>query len=294
MEYQTFSVPENSGKNVYYFLKNKGFSENFISNLRKSPLSIILNGKPANTNALLSTNDKLEILSSPNNKTNIKSCDIPLDIVFEDAYYILIYKPSGLSCMPNKAHYDQNLAGAIVGYMQAKDSNFTLRIINRLDKDTAGFILIAKSSLAMQEIREITKSYLAICEGVIEEKLTINKKILTISKNGINQQKRIISLDGKEAITHVIPLKHTKDFSLVKLELEHGRTHQIRLHLSSINHPLVGDEIYGKKSDIIFHTALLCNEFSFFHPYRKEYMQFSHEPPLDFQTTCEKLKLNNF
>ena len=291
MKYQSYTANKNSGKNIYYFLKNNGFSENYISNLRKIPDSILLNGNPVNTRAPIQPNDRIEILSSPNKKTNIKPCILPLDIVFEDAYYLLIYKPSGLSCMPNKAHYNENLAGAIVSYMQKEDENFTLRIINRLDKDTAGFILVAKTSLALQDTRDISKTYLAICEGKIEDNIVIDKKIETITVDGINEQKRVISPNGKEATTYVYPLSYTSSQSLIKLVLRHGRTHQIRLHLSSIGHPLLGDEIYGQKSDLINHTALVCNEFSFYHPYKKEKLSFQHALPDDFSKVCGILNL---
>lgn len=292
MKYQTYTINnDDQAKNVYYFLKNQGFSENYISNLRKSKESICLNGEFVNTRARLNINDKLSILTSPNAKTNIKPCILPLDIVFEDAYYLLVYKPSGISCMPNKSCYDLNLAGAIVKYMKDKDNNFTLRIINRLDKDTAGFILVAKSSLALQEVKNINKVYFAICEGKIIESVTINKKIETISQRGINLRKRIISPNGKDATTYVSPIKYSDTYSLIKLQLIHGRTHQIRLHLASIGHSLLGDEIYGSKSNLILHTALICNEFSFFHPYRKEMLSFTHPFPHDFQEVCKKLSL---
>lgn len=291
MKYKTYEITDNASKNIYYFLKNKGLSENYISNLRKTPLSIILNGKPATTRTRIIQGDRLDVLSSPNSKTNIKSCILPLDIVYEDAYYLLIYKESGISCMPNKSHYDLNLAGGIMEYMKDKEQNFTLRIINRLDKDTAGFILVAKDSLALQEVKDISKTYFAICQGCIQESLIIDKKILTISENGVNNQKRIISDEGKEAKTFVYPLSSTLQSTLIKLNLEHGRTHQIRLHLSSIGHPLIGDYLYGTPSELISHTALICNEFSFFHPYKKETLSFSHQPPQDFKNTCEKLNL---
>lgn len=291
MKYQTYLIADNLSKNVYYFLKNKGFSENYISNLRKTPSSILLNGVSANTRTKLNIGDKLEILTSPNAKTEIKPCILPLDIVYEDTYYLLIYKESGISCMPNKSHYDLNLAGGIVEYMKNKDDNFTLRIINRLDKDTAGFILVAKNSLALQEVKNINKTYFAICEGEIKENIVINKKIETISQNGINLHKRIISPKGKDATTYVYPIAHSNEYSLISLTLVHGRTHQIRLHLASIGHPLLGDEIYGHKSELLSHTALICNKFSFFHPYKKEVLSFSHAFPNDFQCVGEKLLL---
>lgn len=294
MKYQTYVIEDFAVKNIYYFLKDRKYSENFISNLRKTPNSILLNGKACGTRSILHTGDVLEILSSPNPKTDIKPCILPLDIVYEDAYYLLLYKESGISCMPNKAHYDLNLAGGILNYMKNKDENFTLRIINRLDKDTAGFILVAKNSIAMQEVKNISKSYFAICEGEILHNQIIDKKIETISCNGINQRKRIISSQGKDATTYVTPLTHTPSYSYIKLTLEHGRTHQIRLHLSSIGHPLLGDEIYGRKSKLLSHTALVCNEFSFYHPYKEQLLSFTHSLPSDFNDVLQSLNLTPY
>ena len=273
-------------ENVYYFLKNNSFSENYISNLRKNWGYIRLNGQIVNIKAPLNKNDILEIEASPNKKTEIKKCDLPLNIVFEDEYYLLINKPSGISCMPNKSHYNMNLAGAICNYF--KDENFVLRIINRLDKDTAGLILIAKDSIAQKDVRDIQKSYLAICEGKIDKPVVIDKKILTICHDGINERKRIISEQGKEAKTFVKPLKFNEKYSFIELSLEFGRTHQIRLHLSSIGHPLVGDELYGRKSELISHTALVCNKLIFFHPYRKETLSFEIPLPDDIQMIIKK------
>ena len=105
-------------ENVYYFLKDNEFSENYISNLRKVWGNIVLNGQIVNIKAKLNKDDMLEIDASPNNKTIIENCDLPLDIVFEDEYYLLINKPSGISCMPNKSHYHLNIAGAICNYFK--------------------------------------------------------------------------------------------------------------------------------------------------------------------------------
>ena len=141
-------------QSIYYFLKENGFSENYISNLRKVWGFIKLNGTITNTRGRLKNVDILEIEASPNNKTNIQNCEMPLDVVFEDEYYLLINKPSGISCMPNKSHYHNNLAGAICNYFKNEES-FVLRIINRLDKDTAGLMLIAKDSIAQKDIKNI-------------------------------------------------------------------------------------------------------------------------------------------
>lgn len=285
MAFRTYNINKEY-ENVYYFLKDIGLSENYITNLRKVWGYIKVNGTIVNIRQHLRPNDLLEIEASPNLKTQIQNCDLTLDIVYEDEYYLLINKPSGISCMPNKSHYHLNLAGAICNYY--KDENFVLRIINRLDKDTSGLILVAKDSIAQKDIKNIDKTYTAICEGKIDKIIVIDKRIKTICRNGINERKRIVSDDGKEAKTIVFPLQYNEKYSLIELKIEHGRTHQIRLHLSSINHPLLGDEIYGKKSDEIPHTALICNKLSFFHPYLNKFLNFEVKFPSDFENLIKK------
>lgn len=288
MKYQEFTIKKDY-KTIYYFLKDEGFAENFITNLRKKWGNLKVNGEVVNIRKILKDGDKLEINSNPNSKTTIMQCIIPLNIVYEDKYYLLVNKPSGLSCMPSRSHYTYNLAGAICNYMKDKDDNFVLRIINRLDKDTAGIIVIAKDSISANKLKEVKKTYHAICEGKIKDKLTINKKIKTITSNGINEHKRIISDDGQEAITHITPISYKKDYSLLSITLEHGRTHQIRLHLSSIGHSLLGDELYGGKSNLINHTALICKKISFYHPYLEKELHFEVDYPDDFKQTISKI-----
>lgn len=286
--YQNFKIDKDY-KSVYFFLKENGFSENFITNLRKQAGFILINENIANTASALKKSDVLSVISNPNRKTTIMQCILPLNIAFEDAYYLLINKPSGLSTMPNKSHYTNNLAGAICYYMSQKDPNFTLRVVNRLDKDTSGLVLVAKSALALKELSSFEKKYHAICEGIIDKDMVVDQPILTIQENGINNRKRVISPDGQKATTYIRPLKQLNDnFSLIELILVHGRTHQIRVHLSSIDHPLLGDELYGSKSPKIDHTALICKEVSFYHPYLKKTLSFSAPYPDDFKLIIEE------
>lgn len=267
---------------VYYFLKDNGFSENFITNLRKVKGYILIDNQIATTKSFLPKNATLSICNNPNQKTTIMHCILPLDIVYEDAYYLLVNKPSGISTMPNRSHYSENLGGAICHYLQNNQPDFTLRILNRLDKDTSGLVLVAKNSIAQKDIKNIEKTYLALCEGVIDEPCTISKPILTVRDNGVNQQKRVVSEQGQAATTFVLPIKTIENTTLLSITLKQGRTHQIRLHLSSIGHPLVGDALYGKASDRINHAALCCNKLSFYHPYLKKKLSFSAPLPQDF------------
>ncbi len=290
MKYHTYKI-EKDHKNIYFFLKEIGFSENFISNLRKNWGNFVVNEEIVNIKKPLKVGDQLKINSSPNQHTTITQCILPLDIVYEDEYYLLINKPSGLPCMPSRSHYHNNLAGAICNYMSKKDDNFVLRIINRLDKDTAGIIIVAKDSISQNKISNIEKEYFAVCEGTINHPLKVDAPIKTINIDGKNEHKRIIASDGKEATTFITPIKSINNRAFVSAALHHGRTHQIRLHLSSINHALVGDSLYGKESSYINHTALVCKKVSFFHPYLNKTLQFEIDYPEDFQQLLSKLGL---
>ncbi len=290
IKYQHYQITKNYST-IYFFLKDNDFSENFITNLRKHMGYIKVNGNDVTINHSLSIGDDLAINSNPNNKTTIMQCILPLDIVYEDEYYLLINKPAGLASMPSKSHYSFNLAGGICFYMKDKDPNFTLRIINRIDKDTSGIVIVAKDSISQKEIKDINKTYYAICEGVIDRDLVIDKKIKTTSKDKINNKKREIAFDGKDAKTFVRPIKiceikednQIKKFTLISVNLIHGRTHQIRVHLSSIGHALLGDELYGNKTQTINHTALICKDVSFYHPFKQETLTFSVPFPKDFE-----------
>ena len=232
---------------IYFFLKNNGFSEHYIKHLRNTPNAILLNDSPSTINAQIKVGDKVSISNNPYSASNIQPCEGNLDILFEDEDFLIVNKPHTLSCMPTHSHYSNNLGGQIVNYMQTKQPDFVLRIVNRLDKDTAGIVVVAKNVIARNNISSINKVYHALCKNTFDSLLpfTINKPIHTVNTNGINQMKRIISNEGKQSITNVLPLANFDNYSLIQATLETGRTHQIRVHLSSINHPLIGDAIYN-------------------------------------------------
>lgn len=290
MEYKQIIVT-NSKKDdtIYTYLKSLGKSENYIVNLRKSKENIKLNNVFAFTNVKVKDNDILEVNENPNTKTSLLPIDIPLDIVFEDENMLIVNKPSSLCSMPNKIHYENNLAGAIINYIHKKDKNFVLRILNRLDKDTQGIIVIAKNAFVYADLfKSIKKVYHALVSGRIEKPFEINSPIETLTgENGKNIMKRIISKNGKNATTKVKPIKVFENATLVEITLIQGRTHQIRVHLSSVGHALFGDELYGKKSDLISHTALVCKQISLVNPTTKQLMTFEVDYESEF---CNLLK----
>ncbi len=289
MEFNEIIVKDVAPKDtIYTYLKRNGFSENYVKNLRKKEGYILLNNKIAFTDARIKDGDVLKLNKNPNTSTSIMQCKVPLNIVYEDDDILIVNKPSNLSTSASRSHYSENLSGAVLSYMSQKTDNFVVRIINRLDKETAGLVIIAKHSYISNLLNEndyTKKVYYAICSGEIKEPLTIDKNIATIKNElGYNQHKRIISSDGKPAITHVIPIAFDGKNTLCKISLEHGRTHQIRVHLSSINHPLLGDRLYGVLSKEISHTALLCKEIELYHPIKKKTILLSCPFPDDFKT----------
>lgn len=281
MNYEKFEIKKNYTQ-VYYFLKDKGLSESFITSLRKKNGSILINDKKATTRSPINENDILKIDLDAKERSNFLTINEPLYIAYEDEYLLIVNKPPLYCSTPSKSHYKNNLAAAILGYMKNKSSEFVLRMKNRLDKDTAGLIIVAKDIISYNNITNIDKTYHAICMGNIYESIQIDKPIKTMNTNGINELKRIISEDGKPAKTYVEPLQQLKNSSLIELKLENGRTHQIRVHLSSLGHPLIGDEVYGQKSNLISHTALVCKKVSFNHPRTKKRITLEIDYPEDF------------
>lgn len=256
--------PNLKKKTIYFYLKNLGISEHYIKNLRNTTGAIILNNTPVTTNHPISDGDVLKISKSPSKGSEIFQCDGDLEIIYEDEDYLAVNKPHNLACIPTRKHLNHNLGGQIVKYMKTKDNNFVLRITNRLDRETAGIVIVAKNITAFNKMKA-DKTYYALCENKLDlSPFTIDKKIETICVNGINQMKRVVSENGKTAITHVQPItNYDNETCLVKLKLETGRTHQIRVHMSSIGHPLVGDTIYNDNNKS--HAYLLLKELSFKH-----------------------------
>lgn len=288
MEYNEIQIENVIEKDtVYTYLKRAGFSENYVKNLRKKEGYILLNDKIAHTDFKVTNGDILKVCKNPNTKTSIMHCIIPLNVVYEDGDILVINKPSGLTTSPSRSHFTENLSGAILAYMCNKDCNFVVRIVNRLDKDTAGLIIVAKHSTIsklLNESAEINKTYYAICTGKISEEIIIDLPIETTKNElGYNNHKRIISPNGKPATTYVTPLLYDGQNTFCKIQIKHGRTHQIRVHLSHIGHALLGDELYGQKSELISYTALACTEISFINPISNSPHSFNCDIPKDFK-----------
>ena len=205
---------------------------------------------------------------------NIVPSKMNLNIIYEDDYYIVINKPAGLPVHPSILHYENSLSNGVKYYFDELGLKKKIRPVNRLDKDTSGIVIFAKNEyiqecLIKQMNKKIFgKEYIAVCEGIFEKRSgTINEPI-SRKENSIIE--RCVSQSGDASITHYYVLKTNFDNSVVKLHLETGRTHQIRVHLSYIGHPIVGDTLYGKASKKITRQALHALKVSFIHPISKK------------------------
>lgn len=201
---------------------------------------------------------------------NIVPTKMKLDIVFEDEWILVVNKPAGIPVHPSMLHYEDSLSNGIKYYYNSIGLKKKIRPVNRLDKNTSGLVLFAKCEYIQERLIDqmqegtFKKQYLALVSGILENKTgTIN---LPIARKQGSIIERCIDESGKESITHYEVLKEYEDYSMVKCVLETDRTHQIRVHFSAIGHPLLGDELYGKASEIIPRQALHCYYLGFVHP----------------------------
>lgn len=286
-----FEVKDNN-LSINYILKNKlQISSKLFCKLIKDNL-VYLNRNICDTRSLVHIGDIISIdFNFPEDNSNIIPTQMDLDILYEDDWFLVLNKPSGIAVHPSILHFDDTISNGLKFYFDTINLHKKIRPVNRLDLNTSGLIVFAKNEyiqecLIMQMTNNIfKKEYLAIASGILEEKKgTINKPI---SRKEGSIIERCISPDGKKSITHFEVLEEFENYSLVKCILETGRTHQIRVHFASIGHPLLGDSLYGQKSDLVKGQALVCYKLSFNHPITNI--------PLTFKLDENRLalKLNN-
>ena len=248
------------------FLKEQ-LSKKFYRRLKYLEAKIFVNNIPYERYLKVKENDIIKIIyEEKRKKEKWPLYNKPLNIYYEDKYYLVCYKEPNLLTIPTKA-CPISLYQQLIAYL-GEDSHISF--LNRLDRETAGLVLVAKDTYSANLLNpvktNVKRKYLALVEGELLGSGTINKKI----KRSEDSNKRIIADDGKEAITHYEVVWHNKNKSLVRLELETGRTHQIRVHLASIGHPIIGDGLYGQKAEI------MCLE-SYYLGFKSFYDNIYHE-----------------
>ena len=275
---------EQAGTKIGDFLRTAGYSRHVIIHLKKTENGILLNGEWAYVGQFLKEGDHLEIrIIESESSEQIVPAELPLDIVYEDEDLLIINKPADMPIHPSINNYDNTLANALMWYYQQKGETFVYRCINRLDRDTTGLLIVAKNMLSggilsdMSKKREIHREYLAIAEGEVPQEGVIDAPIARKEESVIE---RCVDFEkGDRAVTHYWRLDYRNGYSLVRLKLETGRTHQIRVHMKYLGHPLTGDYLYNPDYRILNHQALHSWKLAFRHPVTGSQMQFKADPP---------------
>ena len=249
---------------------------------------IFLNGKECDTRNMASPNDIITInFDYSEDNSNIVPTEMDLNIVFEDDWLLIINKPAGIATHPSVLHFSDSLCNGVRFYFDSISLKKKIRPVNRLDLDTSGIIIFAKNEYVQECLIKqmnshiLKKEYIAIVSGILnEESGTIN---LPISRKAGSIIERCVSKDGQIAITDYSVIKELDNMSVVKCILQTGRTHQIRVHFSAIGHPLIGDFLYGSKSDLINRHALHSYHISFVHPISNKDIDIYCELPEDMK-----------
>ena len=287
-------ITENqAGERIDRFLADsQDLTRSFLQKILKEG-EVIVNGKSVKANYKLRKGDRIEFEIPEAVEPDIVAEDIPLSILYEDADVLVVDKPKGMVVHPAAGHYSQTLVNAVMYHCKGELSgiNGVLRpgIVHRIDRDTTGSIIICKNDMAHNEIarqlkeHSINRRYRAIVTGVLmDEEGTIEG---AIGRDKKDRKKLAITADGKHAVTHYKVLQRFKHYTYVECVLETGRTHQIRVHMASIGHPLLGDEVYGRKSDKYKceGQCLHAMTLGFHHPRTGEYIEVNAPLPPYFE-----------
>lgn len=270
----------------------------YFSNLIKNNC-VLVNGQVESPSYKVKNNDLIEVkYTQKESNTDLLPYEFKLDIVYEDEYLLVINKPKGLVVHPGDGHHNDTLVNALI-YAKKELSTVNglerIGIVHRIDKDTSGLLLICKDNYTHKEIAKqlethsMHREYIALVDGIINAE---NGKIIgKIGRDKSNRLKMAIdNVNGKEAITHFEVVKRFKSYTLIKCKLETGRTHQIRVHMSSIGHPLVGDKLYGGSCSLYNNGQLLhAYRLTFFHPILKKEISLEIDLPQYFKDVLSKL-----
>ena len=291
-----FDVEEkDSGRSIKDILRNElGFSKRLRAKLKNNPQLVRLNGVEAAGWIPLKTGDQITI-DFPQEVSSFVPENIPLDIIYEDDDLLILNKQAGIVCHPTKGHPIHTISNGVQHYIDTNKREFKIRFINRLDMDTSGVLAIAKNShsqdavVKQMKLNLVEKKYLAVVKGIIEEDLgTINQPIG--QPDPLLVQRGVVE-DGDECTTHFkVVSRYSKGYTLVELLLETGRTHQIRVHLAHLGHPIVGDHLYGEDEPfLIERQALHALSLSLKHPVTGSPMVFQAPIPKDIEKLIDLL-----
>lgn len=288
-------VFENHGKEICirtYLQEEKGFSSRLLRFIKKEG-SILVSGKKAWLDGVFPQDGIMEV-RMPQEKVDAEPENKPLDILYEDLDVLVVNKEPHMVTHPTKGHPDNNLANRVAHYFLENRICAKIRFVNRLDRDTTGIVVIAKSKFAHQHIQNqmqadlVKKVYYALVEGQAEHEGVVDLPIGRPSEESIQ---RSIMEDGKASVTHYETLYSDERASLLRLRLETGRTHQIRVHMKAVGHPLIGDELYNPDSESygMDRQALHGGEIHFIQPRNGTQISVKAPLPKDMKDTMDAL-----
>lgn len=292
--YFTYIIkPEESGITIKDYLKKKSFSHALIANLKKYEDGIMVNGVRKYTDHHLVSDDELNVcIREKPTVSRIMATEIKLSVLYEDEDLMVVDKQAGIPIHPSRLNNTETLANAVANYLTDKGIDPVFHCINRLDKDTSGLTIIAKNMYAasllseMIRIRTIKRDYLAICEGIFRNKQ--GSVCAPITRNGTSMIRYVDHENGEYAETDYQVTGEGNGLSLVKLTLKTGKTHQIRVHMKHIGHPLIGDRLYNPDNRIMERQALHAQKLTFTHPVTGMNISITSDIPADMESVIRK------
>lgn len=277
---------EYNEKTIDEFLRKTGYSRRLIIDLKTTEFGIMVDGNRQFTNYRLTEGEILTITLPPEKASeHIEPVLLPFDVIYEDEHILAVNKPANMPIHPSINNHENTLANAAAWYFKEKGIPFVYRCVNRLDRDTTGLVLLAKHALSgcilseMVKHRVLKREYMAICEGTIPEKGTVDLPIGRLPGSAIM---RCIDIEhGDRAVTHYEPVASENQMTLLRIRLETGRTHQIRIHMGAIGHPLPGDYLYNPNYAYFKRQPLHSRSLTFPHPITGEMMYLEAPLPED-------------
>lgn len=292
---------QNAGKTVFDILKwDIGISSRMLTRLKKSDTGILVNGEHVTVRRILLCGDELEVESEREvvKERAIEPCNIPIDVIYEDEDIIAVNKPCNMPTHPSHGHYTDTLANALAWYY--RDRDFTFRAVSRLDRDTSGVVVVAKNQLSAARLSkshingEIKKTYLAVLQGELEGSGGVIEGYIRRLDDGIIKRGNFESgAESEYAKTLYRVVGVGGGVTAVLVRPVTGRTHQIRVHFSSMGYSLEGDEIYGGSHDKIARQALHAVAISFPHPSSRKTIDLTAKLPHDMLEICENFDISD-
>ena len=274
-------TPEYDGKKVQNFLRgNVHISSRLLGKLKHFDDGLLLNGRHIRTIDIIRTGDLLTV-NIPEDSAPAEPSNLKVIIPYEDEDVIVAEKPPFMTVHPTRNHQGDTLANAVAAHLESEGKKAAFRPINRLDRDTSGLVVAGLNTYSASRLTgNIRKVYMAVVCGKLEGSGTIDAPIRRQNERYIFRE---VGEGGERAVTHWEAVKTDGELTLLKIRLETGRTHQIRVHFAYIGHPLVGDTMYGKADEKINRQALHCAAVSFEHPVSGKKIEIMSELPEDMK-----------